>query len=179
MKNLLYLTILITSISCFDGSQGNTENTLSESTVDSTSVSKPVAGLESATKDVASVNQHLDTLVLDKQSVIFFMLNQQEYDSLMSASGDDAIDTNEGFSDFEYYAQKVSKQMQEKGINSDVVAHEVFKIIKQDGVEYFNRKAVPDADMGIIIFDGKTKPTIETGVMSEIDFLTLIEEKIK
>ena len=33
--------------------------------------------------------------------------------------------------------------------------------------------------MGIIIFDGKTKPTIETGVMTDIDFMTLIEEKIK
>ena len=152
---------------------------MSESNADTTSISDPVEGFESSVEDPALANQQSDTLVLDKKSVIFFMLNQQEYDSLMIASGDDATDVNEGISDFAHYAEVVSQQMKERGIHSEIVSHKVFKILKNDEIEYFNRKKASEADMGILIFDGETKSTIETGVRSDVDFLMLIEEKIR
>ena len=131
MKKLLYLTSLIATISCASSSQDQTENNTVESTADTLSITGSVDEKESAILNS-------DTLVLDKKSVVFFMLNQQEYDLLMTASGGDATDVNEGFADFEYYAGRVSQQMQSKGVDSDVVAHKVFKIVTADGIEYFN-----------------------------------------
>lgn len=120
-----------------------------------------------------------DTLLIEQERVVFFMPNQSEYDSMMVAAGDEAQDLVEGYSDFVYYAEAVSKQMHEKGIPSVVTAHKVFKVVTGEGIIYYNRQKTAGTDTGIIIFDGKTAPVIQTGVMSEIDFLSLIGQKIR
>lgn len=119
-----------------------------------------------------------DTFKINEISVTFFILTQIEYDTLMEKSGKEAPDVNETFADFSYHAEKVCKDLRKKGLKSDLVAHRQFNIYTATGIEYFDRKK-QNMDMGVIIFDGKTSPLIESGVFSEIDYEEMIKGKIK
>ncbi|MBX2978358.1 MAG: hypothetical protein KF905_03610 [Flavobacteriales bacterium] len=119
-----------------------------------------------------------DTFVIDQTSVVFFILTQVEYDTLMHKSGKDAPDVNESLADFSYYADKTCKNLNKRGMRSDFVAYQQFIIMTKKGPQYFNRKN-QNMDMGVIIFNGTKNPVIESGVFTDTDYQKMIDENLK
>lgn len=175
MKKILYHFSLICLFSCEPGTQAKTENQATDTKSDMIITADADPSSVSVNVDDSALNA--DTLVLDSKSVIFFILDQEAFNALLKASGEEATDVNELYSDFFYHAGQVCTQLKDAGIRAEIVTNNVFKFNTKDGVEYYNRLDHSDTDLGVIVFDGKSRPLIDSELVSEIDILNLIDEK--
>ncbi|AMM52610.1 hypothetical protein TH61_17445 [Rufibacter sp. DG15C] len=119
-----------------------------------------------------------DTLVIKGKSVVFFTLSQTEYDKIVKEKGEDS-GINEVISDFEYYAYEIKDTLEKAGFNTVITTSQTFAVINSNGEKKFINRDLKEGKVGILLFDGIKEPTLDYGLRTDIDYLSVVREYFK
>lgn len=140
----------------------------------STSNSNGQASLEVNAEDEQPKNVNTDTLKVDGKKVVFFMLSQQEYDSLPK---DPNSGIDEALDDFNYYAEAVADTIRKAGYEPIMTGSRYIQIKLDNGTsKTYDRLADKGNIVGYIFSDGIKEPKIDYGVGTDIDLLTAFDD---
>ncbi len=95
------------------------------------------------------------------RSVVFFTINQAEFDTLIEQSKD-GVAFNESLANFDSYSSRFKSRLSPYNIFTETVTKKYFHIKYDSGDVMFNRKECGEL-VGAILFDGKKKPKIKLG----------------
>lgn len=140
-------------------------------------VTSPAFGY-SQIKNESLKNQNSDTLSVSEKVIIFFMPTTKELDTVYKNEGSNS-ETSELMSDFRYYTQIVADSLLK--LKSEIKTYfSNQSIISINQINnnrlIFNRKENSNHSVGAIFSDGKHIPQFEYGVLTDVDYWTIIKK---
>lgn len=167
MKKLMCLFFCVFLLSC--------QETVSEKTSESNVVVEEGSS-KSTIKKSAPVGS--DTVLVSGKSVVFFSINQEEYNRILKEEGQDPV-INEILNDFSYYASEVVDSLNKVGFKTVLTTNRTFAIMKNNGQKNYITRDNNKGEFGVLLFDGVNEPKVDYGVGTDIDYFAMVEEYFK
>ncbi len=125
-------------------------------------------------------NETKNIIQIQKKSLVFFMINSNEYNKLIRNTGYvNKYEFDIMFRDFKIVANAAKSMLNKKGIYSMVTTKPSFEFTLSNGeVVVFDRES-EDMIIGQIFFDGESKPKVEEGVIKRHNLRELIRAFFK
>jgi len=170
MKTTLLLSLLLLLFSCH-----KTESIIAETTKKEVNAPKELLAVESKRPENENLEKRSDTITVSGKSIVFFSISQKEYDEVLKKEGEES-GIDEVLDDFNFYASEVADSLKRAGIKPIMTASRTFAILKDNGeLNYISRDSKKGIT-GVLLFDGETKPVLDYGVGTDIDYFTLVNE---
>ncbi|WNJ18433.1 hypothetical protein [Pontibacter sp. G13] len=114
------------------------------------------------------VSTTIDTLKIEGQGVWFFSIDGEHElkDSVAEVGFYDSLD------DFHYHTQQAQKALTAREIPAELVHHVCYQIALPDTTVFFNRQEM-EVPFGVLMYDGTTNWMMESGVMTDIEYMML------
>ncbi|WP_242919692.1 hypothetical protein [Pontibacter liquoris] len=167
MKKIICLFLSIFLISC--------QETVTEQTSESKVKTEEGSSNSTLSKN-ASVGS--DTVLVRGRSVVFFSINQEEYDRILKEEGEDS-GINEILDDFNYYASEVADSLNKAGFRTLLTTNKTFIIEKNNGQRNYVTRNNKKGEVGVLLFDGLDEPKVDYGVGTDIDYFVMVQEYFK
>jgi hypothetical protein len=129
-----------------------------------------------AEASVESSSVSSDTVTVSENSVVFLSINEEEY-SRIAQEEDSGID--EVLGDFNYYSSEVIDSLNKAGFKTILTTSKTFAFENRKGQRSYITRDTQKGKVGILLFDGKKEPKLSYGVLTDIDYLSIVEEYFK
>ena len=117
-----------------------------------------------------------DTLNISGNTILFFCISQQKYDSL---SSNEKSEIDEVLSDFNFYTDKLIKSLSSQNIKTQYISKKKYVLKYENDDLYVYDRNDFNHIVGAILINGKTKPKILSGVYTDIGYQAEINDYFK
>jgi hypothetical protein len=117
-----------------------------------------------------------DTILVNGRSVVFFSISQDEYDRVVE---DEDSGMDEVLDDFNYYSSVAKDQLEKAGYKTIFTISKTFALENSNRVRSYFTRDTQKGKVGVLLFDGKNEPLLNYGVLTDIDYLLMVEEYFK